>query len=111
MAHAEHHIHQRKRIHQLYQKFPHPNPTLKFLDNICIMIAIIMPLTTFPQIYKTWVYKNAIGMSLLMWVFHAMLVIPMLLYGIAHKVKPLIILNILWVVVDIIVIIGIMLYG
>jgi len=111
MVHGEHHIHQRKRIHQLHEKYPHPNPKIKFLDNLCMISSVIMPFTTVPQIYKIFYYKDAIGISLMMWISYSILCIPMLLYGYFHKIKPILVLNLLWLIANSIIITGILIYG
>lgn len=111
MKHGEHHLFVRRRIHQQYQKYPHPNPKIKLLDNIVYVVSVVLPLTTIPQIYQIWSTHDAQGISLLTWVLYAIFGIPMLLYGIVHKVKPLIIMNCLWLVVYELVIVGTILYG
>ena len=108
MPHGENHIHQRKRIHQLHQKYPHPNNKVRLLDNICMITAVVMPLTALPQVYKIWKYQIVAGVSIWMWISYNILIIPMLLYGIVHKVKQLVILNGLWILMDSFVIIGIL---
>ena len=96
MLHGEHHIHQRKRIHVNHQKYHHPDPKIKFLDNLVMCVAVIMPLTSIPQIYKIWFLQNAQSISLLTWSLFFIMAIPLLIYGIVHKEKVLIILNTLW---------------
>jgi len=44
-------------------------------------------------------------------VFYSVGVIPFLLYGLVHKVKHLIVLNVLWLSVQLTMIIGVLLYG
>ena len=108
MPHGEHHIHQRKRIHQLHQEYPHPNTKIRLLDNICMITAVIMPLTALPQVYKIWKYQIVAGVSIWMWISYSILIMPMLLYGIVHKVKQLVVLNALWLLMDSFIIIGIL---
>lgn len=81
------------------------------VDKICLIFSVVMPLTTIPQIHLIYTEKHATGVSLLMWVFYCIGVIPFLLYGILHKERQLIILNSLWLVAQIIIIIGIVMYG
>jgi len=109
MRNAEHHIHKRKRIHQLKQEYPHPK--IKLLDNIVLGTSIVSPLTAVPQVYKIWFLQNTQGVSLLSWALFAVFAIPMLTYGIIHKYKPIIVLNVLWLIVHGFVISGIILYG
>jgi uncharacterized protein with PQ loop repeat len=111
MRHGLHHLHIRQRIHQRYQKYPHPDPKIRWLDNIVYVVSVILPLTALPQIYQIWSTQDAQGVSLLTWGLFAVFSVPMLLYGIVHKVKPLIIMNILWMLVYAGIISGIILYG
>lgn len=69
-----------------------------------------MPSTTIPQIWKIYYYQVVDGLSLLMWVLYCIGVIPFLIYGIVHKEKPIIILNVLWLIAQITIIIGILIY-
>ena len=105
------HIHKRKRVNLLKQDYPHPNKYIHLLDDICLIFSILMPLTTAPQIYKIFHTQNVEGLSLLMWIFYCFAVIPFLIYGIVHKEKPLIVLNSLWFVAQLIIIYGILLYS
>ena len=79
------HIHKRKRIHQKFEKYPHPDPRIRLLDKIVMVVAIVFPFTTLPQIYKIWVFKNVAGVSLTTWSLFFILSIPFLIYGIVHK--------------------------
>ena len=111
MRHGEQHIHQRIRIHKLHQKYPHPNPKIAFLDKTCMVVAVVMPLTVIPQIYKIFYYQIATGVSLLMWILYSILCVPMLIYGLVHKVKPIVVLNFFWLIMQVIVIVGVLIFG
>lgn len=111
MRHGEHHLHRRHRIHVQHQQYPNPDPKIRALDNVCMAFSVIMPATTIPQIWKTYYYQDATGLSLLMWVLYCVAVIPWLIYGIVHKSKPIIVLNVLWIIVQLIMVAGIMIYG
>jgi uncharacterized protein with PQ loop repeat len=111
MRHGEQHQHIRKRIHKNHQEYPHPDKKIKRLDKICMAFSVIMPATTIPQIYKTYVYQDASGVSLWMWILYCFACIPWLIYGVVHKAIPIIVLNILWLIVQIIMIIGVILYA
>ena len=114
---ANHHLslHQHKRTRskksKVQHQFPSKNKWVSKLDNICLVFSVIMPLTTAPQIYKIFVEKTAAGLSLSSWVLYCIAVIPFLLYGIVHKEKPIIVLNALWLIAQIIIIAGILIYG
>ena len=104
-------MHKRKRVHTLTQPYPHKDKRIRFLDNICLLFSVFMPLTTIPQIYKIFTYQLVDGLSLLMWVLYCIGVIPFLIYGIVHREKPIIILNVLWLIAQITIIIGIIMYS
>jgi len=100
------HIHQRKRIHQKHETFPHPNPRIRFLDNVVTVISLVGPLTAIPQILKIWQTQDASGISLVTWSSWLILAFPLLIYGIVHKTKPFIIMYTLWIIVEISVILS-----
>lgn len=111
MKHGEYHIHQRERIHLHHEEYPHPDPKIRLLDNIVMCVAVIMPLTSIPQIYNIWFLRNITGVSLLTWSLFFIMSIPMLIYGFVHKEKVLILLNALWLIMYAFVIVGIVIYG
>lgn len=102
--HGSIHIHKRKRGRV-------DGSSVLLLDRVCTVFAVFMPLTTLPQIYKIYHYQDASGLSLWTWVLYSIGVIPFLLYGIVHRVPHLIVLNALWIVAQIVLIVGINLYG
>jgi len=112
MSHGvSHHIHKRKRQHQKLEAFPHPHPWIRFLDNLLLVIAIIGPLSTIPQIVKIYWYQNAIGVSKLTFSFYAFFDVPWIIYGIIHKEKPIVLAYSLWFLANMIIVIGTILYS
>jgi MtN3 and saliva related transmembrane protein len=83
----------------------------KWLDKICLVLSVVLPITTLPQIYTTYTIQDASGVSLWMWVLYTIGMIPWLLYGIAYKSVPLIVSNALWITVQLIMVAGVLLYG
>jgi uncharacterized protein with PQ loop repeat len=82
----------------------------KIIDNLSIVAAILMPFTTIPQIYKIWILQNTSGVSILTWILYTVLCFPMLIYGLYYKMTPIIILNILWIIMNLIMIIGLIVF-
>lgn len=112
MSHAvSHHLHKRKRMHEKLEKFPHPNKRIKFLDNMLLLIASISPLSTVPQIIKIYATKNAIGVSKLTFSLFALFDIPWIIYGVVHKEKPIIIAYSLWLIANITIVTGTLIYA
>mgnify|MGYP002826002931 CR=1 FL=1 len=106
-----HHIHRRKRLHQKLEKYPHKNKWINFLDKLLLIVAIIGPLMTLPQIFKIYYLKSAAGVSILTWSLYSVFNVPWLIYGIVHREKPIIIAYSGWIITNLIVIIGTLLYG
>ena len=110
MAHAIHHIHRRKRVHQKLEEYPHKHPGIRFLDNLLIAIAIIGPMNNLPQIIKIFAIKDATGVSVLSFSLFILFDIPWVVYGFVHKEKPIIIAYVLWLITNMIVVFGAILY-
>ena len=113
MASIIHHIHkrirsQKGRNHSLFKPYPHPDKRIKFLDNLCLFLAIVQPLAAAPQIYKIYVEKEVAGISILMWIIFTLVMVPFVIYGFVHKTKPMVVCNILWIAANISIIMGIL---
>jgi len=81
------------------------------IDRTMLLASIIYPLMVLPQIYHIYTTKDASGVSLTTWVGFILFGTIFLLYGISHRLKPYIITQILWFTVDLLVIVGILLYS
>ena len=106
-----HHLHLRKRIHEKYEKFPSPDKKIRILDKITYLVGVLGPVMVLPQILKIFVLKDAKSISFLTYITLTLFSFVWLWYGIIHKEKPIIISNILWIVTEMILLIGILLYG
>ncbi len=105
-----HHIHKRKRFHQKLQEYPNPKKSIRLLDKIMLIIAIVGPLFAIPQIFQIFWYKDAAGVSVLSYSFFTIFNILWIFYGVVHKEKPLIVTYILWFISNFIVVIGAAIY-
>jgi uncharacterized protein with PQ loop repeat len=99
MSHHTHHFYLTKKKEKL------------IINRICAVFAVFMPLTTLPQIIMLYTTHNASGLSLLMWVLYSIGVIPFLLFGIIHRHSQLVVLNTLWLLVQITMIVGIVIFS
>lgn len=96
---AQHHL------HHTQQTIP-----TRRLDAVAYVLGIIGPLATIPQLYEVWIRQNADGVSLVTWSVFILLSFFWLHYAIRHKEKPLIVGQGMWVVMQILVVIGVLLY-
>lgn len=107
-----HHIHKRERAHKEKLKpYPSKNKWISLLDRLLIAVAVAGPLTTLPQIFKIFIEKTALGVSLVTWIMFMLIAIPWLVYGIVHKEKPIIIAYVLNLLVNTVVVVGILIYS
>lgn len=86
-------------------------PYLIFLDKLTFVAGVIGPFTVLPQIYSIFNTHSAEGVSLTTWLLIFIVTAPWVLYGIAHKDKSIIVSFALWEVANILVVIGVLLYG
>lgn len=82
----------------------------RLINRVCAVFAVLMPMTTLPQVYMLYTSHNASGLSLAMWVLYAIGCVPFLLFGIIYKHAQLILLNVLWLIMQAVMIVGILLY-
>jgi uncharacterized protein with PQ loop repeat len=77
------------------------------IDRLVTAVAFAGPLTSLPQIYEIWfVDKSAQGVSIITWTLFIVMAAIWLCYGIAHRQKPIIISNALWIVAQALVVLG-----
>ena len=110
-AHGVHHFHRRKRIHQKHEPYPHPDKLKNFVDKMVYIFGGLGPLFTIPQITKIWLNQNAAGVSVIAWVSYLIGAIFWIIYGFLHKEKPLIFIYGIFAILDILVIVGAVIYG
>ena len=73
--------------------------------------AIVHPLMALPQVYTIYSTQETGNVSLLTWFGFMLLGSVFLAYGIVHRIRPLIVTQVLWFIVDFLVVLGVVLYG
>lgn len=110
MTHPQHHAHIRKRMYKHLEEYPHPNLFKRFLDKSIFIIGVLGPIMTIPQVVQIWFAQNAAGVSLLSWISYFVFAGFWLTYGIVHKEEPIILSNVLALLVNGVVVVGVVLY-
>ena len=105
-----HHYHTRKRIHKKHESYPSKNKWKRIMDKVILGVAVAGPIMTIPQLLKIWVEKNATGVSVISWAAYLVLSVFWLIYGVMHKEKPIIFSSVLWIILQILIVIGILIY-
>jgi hypothetical protein len=78
------------------------------LDKLAMVGSFAYPLSGLPQALMVF-QQGAEGVSLTSWVGFACFSLLFLVYGCVHKVKPMIVTNALWLLVDSLVVVGVLL--
>lgn len=81
---------------------------LDWITNIC---AVVLPFTTIDQLYLIYIKHQTAGVSAITWLLYGLLSIPLFIYSLYKRDLPMIILNGLWVVIDLMVWVGVLLYS
>ncbi len=105
------HLHLRKRRAAGYEPYPARGVWLRFLDRLVLVAGVVGPVATIPQILKIYLTQDATGVSALSWGTWALFDIPWILYGLAHRERPIAITYALWFTVNALVFVGVLLYG
>lgn len=70
------------------------------LDNLALTVGVIQPLTTIPQIVLIYTTRDASGVSFFMWTAYNVASLVLLMYGLRHRLPPVIWAQALWLVVQ-----------
>lgn len=111
MIDFRHHLFLRKLVHQNLVQYPHPEKWKRNLDKIIFIVSIVGPAASLPQVGTIWIDKNASGVSAVSWSFFTLFAFLWLFYGIAHRVKPIIINSAISVFINIFVVVGVLIYS
>jgi len=111
MVYGLYHLHKRKRIHQNGEPYPHPNKFKRVMDKLAYVIGLLGILFTLPQLTRIWFDKVASGVSIITWGAYFFGALFWIVYGIAHKEKPLIFTYSMAAILDILIVVGTLMYG
>ena len=84
---------------------------MRWIDRAMMFVSIVNPLVAIPQAVIIYSNQSATDVSLATWVSFTLVGIVLTFYSIAHRIKPMIINQILWFIVDFAIIAGILIYG
>lgn len=83
----------------------------KKVELFALVAGILQPLITLPQIIHIYSSQSAADVSLLTWIGYLIFGIIFLIYGIVFRLKPIWVGQIIWVTMQLITVIGIIIYG
>lgn len=77
------------------------------IDRLVYFAVIIGPVLTLPQVYSIWFDGNK-GVSIVSWVAYLVASAIWLIYGLYHKDKPIIVVEVAWIVLEVLIIVGLL---
>lgn len=86
------------------------NLNKKRVERFALIAGIIQPAITLPQIITIYSNQSANDVSLLTWLGYLFFGITFLVYGVVFNLKPIWVGQIIWVLMELIMVIGILLY-
>jgi len=104
------HFSHRKRSKKLYS-YPSKDPRVALLDSIVLFFGIVGPLANVFQAFKIFTEQTAAGLSLFAWSFFVLVNLVWIVYAIVHKERLILISYIMWLLTNLLVVIGILMYG
>ena len=61
------------------------------MDKLIIILGVVNIIATLPQVLLIWTEKSADGISVLSWGYYTFFAAMLLVYGILHREKPIIV--------------------
>lgn len=105
------HLRQRaRRPHSVRHAYPSSNRFIRTIDSVMYIVGIIGPLVSIPQLIEVYGRHNVTGISVSTWIGYTVLTALWLLYGLVHHEKPIITTQILWLIVNVAIVIGAVMY-
>lgn len=83
----------------------------RVLDRTIYIASLAGPLTAMPQIYTIFSSQSAVGVSIWSWIMGLGFSAIWITYAVFYKIKPILIQQSLWTMIDLIIITGIMMYN
>lgn len=88
-----------------------PPTSTAVIDRLMMVAAVVHPLTTIPQVVKIYATHQAQSLSIATWFMYCIIGAIFLAYAVVHKIRPLIFNQVIWFIMDGLVLTGILLYG
>ena len=80
---------------------------LNWFDKAAVIAAFLYPLSGLPQVIEVF-QGNTEGVSITSWLGFVAFSVFFMIYAVIHKIKPMIITNALWLVIDGLVLFGVL---
>lgn len=98
-------------FHHYLLQFIRKKENRQRIDGVMGVAAVAHPMIAIPQVLQIYITKQATGLSLLTWGTFGLFGFIFLAYGFVHKLRPYIIMQLIWITVNTSIVVGILLYG
>lgn len=98
-------LHSHKHINKIHKK-----KRKQKQHHIVLAASVVYPLSTLPQIYEVFHNQSAANLSVLTYIFYVVFSCIFLVYGLSERLKPIILLQSMWLSMYTILLIGIFMY-
>ncbi len=102
------------RHHHHASKYLKKNPQKKkkqsIYETLMYAVAFVGPLTTYPQVYEIFMQHSVKDVSPWTWIGYQLLAVLWIIYGFKQKDKPIILTEMMWFVMQGLVLVGFYLY-
>lgn len=100
----------RMHSHHLHKYILSKKKKITLLDKCMMVASSVYPFTMLPQIISIYTSHDVRGMSIASWLSFMAFGTVFLSYALVHKIRPLIVSQVLWMTIDIIIVVGILVY-
>ena len=80
-------------------------------DKFIAVVGLIGPIMTTPQIMNVWIHHQVEGLALATWSTYVITSAFWLIYGILHKERAIILVNIAWILSNLSIVVGILIFS
>jgi uncharacterized protein with PQ loop repeat len=80
-------------------------------DTLVLLLSLVGPIASMPQAVQIYMTGTATGVSLITWALLTVYNASMAVYGASHKLLPIIVSNVIFVAVELLIVIGILIYA
>ena len=103
------HVHLRKEVTKPKQ-YPSRKGFQRFMGYFIYVIVVAVPVFHWPQLLKIWVERNVEGLAITSWIAFTCFSVFWFTYGVLHKDKPLIFMNLVLFLTQVLIVRGIFLF-
>ena len=103
------HLHSHPKNEENFKKL-HSKKSVRIIDKWAIIVGVLAPLTSVPQIYQIIITKSASGVSVLTWSLYIITASFWIIYGVANRQRAIVINNALWAILEFIIVMLALIY-